>query len=334
MLISQIQNLQLNHSFESATFFEIKSRTQEVFDNLWSEKKVRLFFKRDDELHPTIGGNKFRKLKYTVKNFGLNNKKGIITCGGAFSNHIAAVAAVGKIFNIPTIAFVRANEFDARNPTLVTAINNAIQLFFIERKAFSNKIFLETQAAQQFPDFLWLPEGGTNNRALQGCAEIFPEICTDLGFTPNFVAASGGTGGTLAGLLLSMKKETQLLGFHSLKGDFLKRDIEGHLQKFYSENPELTKVDLNNFQVFNNYHFGGYACSTPELIHFINNFKLQHSIALDPIYTGKLVFGVLDLIEKDFFPKNSTIVIIHSGGLQGIAPFNIFKLKMKGAKLV
>lgn len=324
----------MNTASESTLFFEVKSRTQEVFDELWRKKNVRLFFKRDDELHPTVGGNKFRKLKYNIKNFTLSNKKGIITCGGAFSNHIAAVAAVGKMFKIPTIAFVRADGFDARNLTLVTAINNAMQLLFIDRKAFSDKIFLEKQAQQQFPDFLWLPEGGTNNNALHGCAEIIPEICSDLGFTPNFVAASGGTGGTLAGLLISIKNETQLLGFHSLKGDFLKREIEGHLQKFYSENRELAKVEINNLQIFKNYHFGGYARSTPELIHFINNFKEQHNIALDSIYTGKLVFGVLDLIEKDFFPKNSTIVIIHSGGLQGISPYNIFKLKTKDTKLL
>lgn len=323
----------MNTPSKSRTFFGIKSRTQEVYDELWREKDVRLFFKRDDELHPTIGGNKFRKLKYTIKKFPENDKKGIITCGGAFSNHIAAVAAVGKMFNIPTIAFVRADGFDARNLTLVTAMDNAMQLIFIDRNAFSDKIFLETQAKQQFPDFLWLPEGGTNNNALRGCSEIFPEICAELGFTPNFIAASGGTGGMLAGLLLSIKNETKLLGFHSLKGDFLKRDIEEHLQKFYLENPEFGEADLNNLQVFNNYHFGGYARSTPELIHFINGFKHKHNIGLDPVYTGKLVFGVLDLIEKNFFPKNSTVVIVHSGGLQGIAPYNIFKLKKKDTKL-
>ncbi len=307
-------------------FFEEKSRTQEIFGTLWSEKNIRLFIKRDDALHPTVGGNKFRKLKYTVQNFLKNNKKGIITCGGAFSNHIAAVAAVGKVFNIPTIAFVRSDGFDERNLTLVTAVDNAMQLVFIDRKTFSDKIFLEQEANRQFPDFEWLPEGGTNANALKGCAEIFPEICGDLGFTPDYVAAAGGTGGTLAGMLLSIENATQLLGFHSLKGNFLKRDIETQISAFLKENPNQKPVNFDSLTIFSDYHFGGYASSTPELIDFINRFKKEQNIALDPIYTGKLVFGVIDLIKKDFFPQHSNIVIVHSGGLQGVAPYNLFKL--------
>ncbi len=323
----------MNTKPEYKSFFEAQSRTQEIFDSLWFEKKIRIFIKRDDELHPTVGGNKFRKLKYTIQGFQSKNKNGIITCGGAFSNHIAAVAAVGRILHIPTAAFIRTDTFDVRNLTLVTAKHNAMQLLFIDRKAFSDKIFLEEEAKRRFSDYEWLPEGGTNANALRGCAEIFPEICSDLGFMPNYVAASGGTGGTLAGMLLSINQETQLLGFNSLKGDFLKNDIETHIQKYVEHHPEHGIINFNNLTVFNNYHFGGYARSTPELIDFVNTFKKQHGIALDPIYTGKLVFGVLDLIKKGFFPENSSIVLIHSGGLQGIEPYNEFVLSRMNIKI-
>ena len=280
------------------------------------EKQIRLFIKREDTIHPFISGNKYRKLKYNLieaKNQGLAT---LLTFGGAYSNHIAATAFAGKESGFETIGIIRGEELVngwQENPTLRLAKEHGMQFHFVSRDAYRHKNdsdFLK-KLQKSFGPFYLIPEGGTNDLAVRGCEEILTE--TDTSF--DFICCCVGTGGTISGLINSVKPNQMVLGFPALKGDFLKEDI---LKFVRNENWELTS----------NYHFGGYAKINKELVEFINRFKLKTGIPLDPIYTGKMMFGIMDLIQKDFFKPGTRILTIHSGGLQGIIGMNLI-LKRK-----
>jgi len=275
-----------------------------------------LYIKREDLLHPYISGNKFRKLHYNLQNAKKENYTTLLTFGGAFSNHILAVAAAGKEQGMKTIGVIRGEELRdkiSENPTLQKAQEFGMVFEFVSREVYRNKkeeAFVR-KLKVQFGDFYLLPEGGTNDLAVKGCEEVLEE--SDAEF--DFVCCAVGTGGTISGIINSSKEQQQVLGFPALKGDFLTEDI----CKF---------VTQSNWQLVTDYHFGGYAKVTNELIEFINDFYQKFQVPLDPIYTGKMAFGVLDLIEKKKFPKGSKILMIHTGGLQGIAGMNVL-LKQK-----
>lgn len=289
--------------------------------NLDKKFGVQLFVKREDQIHPIISGNKYRKLKYNLKEAKALGVNTLLTFGGAFSNHITAVAAAGKEFGFNTIGIIRGEELVEEiehNPTLKFAEQCGMQFKFVTREIYRTKTsehFIEELRAE-FEDFYLLPEGGTNALAVKGCEEILSEQDKDF----DYVCCSVGTGGTVSGLINCSKPGQQILGFSSLKGDFLKEDIG----KF---------VEKKNWQLITDYHFGGYAKINESLISFINEFKSKNQIPLDPIYTGKMMFGIFDLIEKGFFPKGSKISAIHTGGLQGIEGMNL-KLKAKGLSLI
>ena len=271
---------------------------------------ISLYIKREDLLHPIISGNKFRKLKYNLTQAKNENKEVLLTFGGAFSNHILAVAAAGKEYGFRTIGIIRGEELNdavSENPTLQKAKDLGMIFEFVVREIYrekNNPKFIR-QLADKFGDFYLIPEGGTNDLAVKGCEEIL--TVNDEKF--DYICCSVGTGGTISGLINCSKNSQQVLGFPALKGDFLREDI----CRFASK---------SNWDLIAEYHFGGYAKVSEELIQFINEFYQKHKIPLDPIYTGKMMFGVMDLIHKNYFPKNSKILVIHTGGLQGIAGMN------------
>lgn len=285
------------------------------------EKKVRLFLKRDDLLHihhhNAFSGNKWRKLKYNLFEAKRLQHSALLTFGGAYSNHLAAVAEAGQLLGFQTIGIIRGEATFPLNPTLQFCKDCGMQLHNVDREQYRYKDDLSFIDAlhQKFGDFYLIPEGGTNVLAIKGAAEIITEAESQIPDLPNFIAVACGTGGTLAGVIAGLNARSQALGVSVLKGDFLQQDVTQHLLDYKSKY-------YKNWQILTNYHFGGYAKFTPELIQFINNFKKNYNILLDPIYTGKLLFAIFDLIQKDFFPSNSTIVAVHSGGLQGIAGFN------------
>lgn len=278
---------------------------------------VSLFIKREDQIHAIISGNKFRKLHYNLialKELGLTT---ILTFGGAFSNHIAATAKIGKEHGIKTIGIIRGDELAHQwetNPTLKLAASSGMELLFIDRETYRNKNsnhFIEFLKGK-FGRFYLLPEGGTNALAVKGCEAIL---------TPNdaefdLICCAVGTGGTLAGLINAAHPHQKILGFTALKGDFLMKDI----RKF---------VQHENWQLVEDYHFGGYAKINNKLVQFINAFKKETDILLDPIYTGKMLFGLFDMIEKGIFKKPTKILAIHTGGLQGIVGMNLLLQKKK-----
>lgn len=283
--------------------------------------RISLHIKRDDLLHPVISGNKFRKLKYNLafaKQAGFSK---LVTFGGAFSNHIVAVAAAGKEFGFQTIGIIRGEELESKvenNPSLMKAISFGMKLDFVTRSQFQEKqsqAFLE-ELQIKYGDFYLIPEGGTNDLAIQGCKEIIQDNEKQF----SHICCAVGTAGTLSGIIEASFEHQKIIGFSALKGDFLS-DV---IRKF---------VTKTNWEIETNYHFGGYGKVSDELISFMNSFYSNTKIPLDPVYTGKMVYGVLNKIENQFFPENSKILMIHTGGLQGIEGMNLI-LKNKNKELI
>lgn len=297
----------------------IISKIQEI--PIKNEANIRLFIKREDLIHPFISGNKYRKLKYNIKEAKLLKKQTLLTFGGAFSNHIAATAYAGKLFGFKTIGVIRGEELKTKiltNSTLKFAQENGMQFHFVTRKNFRHKtarLFIES-LKDNYGDFYLIPEGGTNELAVKGCEEILNKSDTQF----MYICTCVGTGGTISGLINASNNQQKIVGFPALKGDFLTEEI----CKFAKQ---------TNWQLVNDYHFGGYAKINTDLITFINDFKLQYNIALDPVYTGKMLYGILDMIKKNQFESNSKILAIHSGGLQGIDGMNE-RLNSKGLPLI
>jgi len=288
-----------------------------IFNNLNVPIDSQLYIKPDYLNHPFISGNKYRKLKYNLLEAKQLNKLVLLTFGGAYSNHIAAVAAAGHEFGFQTIGVIRGEELENKieeNPTLIFARKHGMQFHFISRSAYREKAtetFIE-DLKSKFGDFYLIPEGGTNVLAVRGCEEILTE--TDISF--DYVCCPVGTGGTISGLINSSFPHQKILGFPALKGDFLQEEIS----KF---------ANNSNWELITDYHFGGYAKINAALISFINEFKERYNIPLDPIYTGKMMFGVFDLMRQNYFPENSKILAIHTGGLQGIKGMNAKLIRKK-----
>lgn len=271
---------------------------------------IRLYIKRDDLLDPLISGNKFRKLKYNIQEAKTQKHKKLLTFGGAFSNHILATAAAGKRYGFQTIGIIRGEELvtEKLNPTLAHASQLGMQFHFVDRETYRHKTnsnFI-AELYKKFGKFYLVPEGGTNDFAIKGCEEILTEADKQQ-FT--HICCAVGTGGTISGIINSSNPKQKIIGFPALKGNFLSNDIRSFVKQ-------------NNWQLIHDYHFGGYGKIKPELISFLNNFYSQTKIPLDPIYTGKMMFGLFDLIEKEKIVKKAQILAIHTGGLQGIKGIN------------
>jgi 1-aminocyclopropane-1-carboxylate deaminase len=284
-------------------------------------KGISLVIKREDLIHPFVSGNKFRKLKYNLLQAKAENQSTLLTFGGAYSNHIAAVAYAGKENGFQTIGVIRGDELGDKiesNPTLKFAQECGMYFEFVSRETYRLKTeatFLE-QLQQQYGAFYLIPEGGTNTFAIQGCEEILTP--DDASF--DYVACAIGTGGTISGIINSVLPHQKVLGFPALKGNFLQDEIRNFVRQ-------------DNWELITDYHFGGYGKVTNDLIDWINQFYEQTQIPLDPVYTGKMVFGIVDLITKNYFPENAKILLIHTGGLQGIQGMNL-KLKNKGLPIL
>src|SRR5690606_5234680 len=282
---------------------------------------MKLYIKREDQLHPYVSGNKFRKLKYNLLEAKKQGHNTLLTFGGAFSNHISAVSYAAKEFGFQSIGVIRGEELHDKisdNPTLQFAQTNGMQFEFVSRETYrqkDSKNYIE-KLRQQFGDFYLVPEGGTNELAIKGCEEILTE--EDDFF--DYICCAVGTGGTILGIINSSKPHQKVLGFPALKGDFLESEIKKFTQK-------------ENWELITDYHFGGYAKINEELIAFINKFRDKTHIPLDPVYTAKMCYGVFDLIRKGYFKKEANILLIHTGGLQGIAGMNE-KLKKQNLPLI
>ncbi|SFC40335.1 1-aminocyclopropane-1-carboxylate deaminase/D-cysteine desulfhydrase [Spirosoma endophyticum] len=262
---------------------------------------IRLFLKRDDLLHPQVSGNKWRKLKYNLLAAQDQGFTRLLTFGGAYSNHLFATAAAGKLFGFQTIGVMRGEELALlpRNRTLAFCESCGMHLHFVSRNDYRQKDTPDFIAAlrTKFGPCYVIPEGGSNELAIQGTAEILPEIIKQLDYEPDYVCCPVGTGGTVSGLALSATNETQVLGFMALK--------------------IIEAAKSERWLPITTYHFGGYAKTTPDLINFIRAFEQKTGVLLEQVYTGKMLYGIYDLARNGYFPEDATVVAVHTGGLQG-----------------
>jgi len=305
--------MKLNIDYKSERS-ELKSF--QVYDGL-----IHLTLKREDLLGDGISGNKLRKLKYNIVKAIEGGYTKVITFGGAYSNHILAASYIKKEYGIDVIGVIRGEELIDRvkeNPTLSKAKENGMQFYFVSREVYRNKLNSEfiNELKEKYGAFYLLPEGGTNKLAIQGCEEILTEKDTSF----DYICCAVGTGGTIAGLINASTENQKVLGFSALKGDFLNDDIAALVAK-------------KNWTLQTDYHFGGYGKVTPELIKFMNDFKRDTDIVLDPMYNGKMMYGIYDLIKKGYFPKNTSILAVHTGGVQAVLGMNAL-LKKKGLPLI
>ncbi len=269
---------------------------------------------RIDKVHEQVSGNKWYKLKYNLLKAKEEGHTTLLTFGGAYSNHIIATAVAAKEAGFKSIGIIRGEETMPLNPTLRQATFMGMDLHYVSRTDYKLKTepeFINNLEAT-FGEFYLVPEGGTNQVAIRGAEEIIDDT---LVANYDYIISAVGTGGTLTGLISKADGAAKVIGVSSLKGDFL----TGEVKKWLAS---INKEYLTNWKVSNAYHFGGYAKHTRELIAFINNFKIENNIALDPIYTGKMMYGIMDMAANQKLETHSKVLAIHTGGLQGIEGFN------------
>lgn len=263
-----------------------------------------LYMLRLDAIHPEISGNKWFKLKLNLEEAKRLGETTLLTFGGAFSNHIAATAAAGKEHGFKTIGIIRGAELNEQsNKTLQRAKENGMHLHFVSREWYSNKEQPEKlkELKQLFGNFYLLPEGGSNELAVKGCREI-PQLIEK---PYDALVCPVGTGGTMAGLIRG--SESKVIGISVLKGaEYLGERVQ-----------ELSGSNTQNWEIDHSFHFGGYAKWNENLLKFMSDFEDQHKIPLDPVYTAKMMYGIFEMIKKGRFAEQSTIVAVHTGGLQG-----------------
>jgi len=294
-----------------------------IEDPLIKDSGIKLFIKREDLNHPEMSGNKWHKLKYNLITAKENGYATLLTFGGAYSNHIYATAAAGKLFGFKTIGIIRGEEHLPLNPTLSFAVSMGMKIHYVNRTSYreKNSSKFMKKLSEKFGKFYLVPEGGTNKLAVKGVSEIISNI--DIEF--DYVCCACGTGGTLAGLVSGLNGKKKVLGFSVLKGgSFLLNDVEKLIY-------ESVGKKYKNWDINLDFHFGGYAKINSELIEFIQRFQKITSTPIEPIYTGKLLFGVYNLILNHYFNNGNAILAIHTGGLQGLMGMKSKVLRINGA---
>jgi 1-aminocyclopropane-1-carboxylate deaminase len=287
-----------------------RTPTIRIEDPILADSGINLLVKREDMIHPYLSGNKFYKLKYNLEEARNRGHDTLLTFGGAYSNHIYATAAAGKIYNFNTIGIIRGEERKPLNPTLNFCKKCGMILFYLDRETYRNKTNSDVikSLMEKFGRFYIIPEGGSNALAVKGCTEIISSIEDDF----DYICTAAGTGGTIAGLAAGLNGNKRVLGFSVLKGgNFLNGRISELIISYYGR-------ELNNWQLNHEYHFGGYAKFNLRLLNFIEYFQQQFNIPLEPIYSGKMLYGIFDLVKTGFFPPGTTIIAVHTGGLQGL----------------
>lgn len=304
------------YSHYKITIFAIMNvKSYEIFDSLYTKHNVKVFVKRLDLLKGEISGNKFFKLKYNFSHLIKSKIKNVVTFGGAYSNHLLAVSILCKKYDLNFYGIVRGEENKIINPILEKCLQNKMKIIYVSRKDYklkNNDDFVSTLLSLKEKYFV-IPEGGSNTMAVKGSSEIL--LDEDI---QDYICVSVGTGGTMSGLINSSKPFQKIIGFSSLKGT---ADLEKNIKSWSKK---------GNWLLSDNYCFNGFARVNDELLKFIDNFYDKHNIPLDGIYTAKMFFGVKEKIKLGFFPKNSSILLIHSGGLSGNLGLNQrFNLNLK-----
>lgn len=276
-----------------------------IYDPLLTANHIELWLKRDDLIHPIISGNKWRKLKHNLDDALTSGADTLISMGGAYSNHLHALAYVGKLLGLNTVGIVRGERPSVLTPALQDMVKWGMKLRFVSRSDFRR--LRQYKDRQELPGIklneYWLPEGGANALALTGVAETVDEI----GLPFDTLCVACGTGATLAGLINAVPGEVSVLGFAAFK----------NAQYLETEVKALLTQDWHNWAILHDYHFGGFAKINPKLTLFMNDFEEKTFIPLEPVYTGKMLYGIYNLIAKGYFPRGHRLIAVHTGGLQG-----------------
>ncbi len=300
---------------------------QQLVSDFTEKHGIALYIKRLDLIHPHIKGNKWYKLKHNIAEATHQNKTTLLTFGGAFSNHIYATAAAGEAFAMKTIGIIRGEARQPLNHILSFAAENDMQLYYVDRSLykflrenFASPLFYEKLATiltnnlassltNNLENIYVIPEGGANSFAVLGCQEISQNLDNQF----DVLCCACGTGGTLAGIILGCPSPTvDRIGFVVLKGgEFMNAEIDKLIDAIRNDNITYP----THFSLQTNYHFGGYAKKTPELLAFIDNFNKTYNLIIEPVYTGKMFFGLFDLISKGYFKSGTRILAIHTGGV-------------------
>ena len=290
----------------------IPTKTIKINSNLFDKKEVELFIKRDDLIDKIISGNKWRKLKYNLKYAKEEGYDSVLSFGGDHSNHLHALSYAANQTGFQSIGVVRGEKKSLLTPTLTFCMEQNMQLFYLERSKYRvEKYSKDTllKLKKKFGSFYMIPEGGNNQLGIKGCQEIIREVTTPF----DFLCCPVGTGCTASGLIQSISKEQKFIGFcafnkvHEQKNNIIR-----------SFNSKL----YDNWELISENHFGGFAKINTNLIKFVRQFYLEYQIELDLIYMGKLFYSLFNLIRRGFFPKKTKILVIHTGGIQGLKGFN------------
>lgn len=287
-----------------------ESRLQQIIHPLFEKYQLTVSIKRDDAIHPIVSGNKWRKLKFNLHHAKTHNYTGVISFGGSFSNHINALAFSCQQQGLKSIGIIRGEKEYASNFTLSMAKKWGMELHFVDRKTYRLREDTDylTRLKQQYPDYHFVPEGGSNKLALGGVGEVITELNQQCEF--DTLLTPVGSGGTLAGLIQSDNNQHNLLGIAVLKQD-------GYL----SEQVKLLLASdshFDNWHILSEFHRGGYAKFSKEDEQRLVSFNSQTGFVFEPVYSGKMILALLDLIEQNYFPRGHRIVLLHTGGLQGI----------------
>ena len=283
---------------------EIYSPVHQIKNKLFTEKEIKVFVKRDDLIHPIISGNKWRKLKYLLKQARAENKNHLVTFGGAYSNHLLATAAAAAKFGFRSTGMVRGEKVD--NDTLFLCGLHGMALRFTDRESYRDKPALFQKYFGDDTDAFFINEGGASAEGAKGCCELIRELSE--AYDHLFCAC--GTGTTAAGIINGLngyQLKTQFHGVPVLKnGEFIRKEIEQYL------------LQPSDFNLHTGYHFGGYGKTDDRIIAFIKQFVAETGILIEPVYTGKMLYAIFDLAANDYFKPGERILAIHSGGIWGL----------------
>ncbi|MEH2273620.1 MAG: pyridoxal-phosphate dependent enzyme [Nostoc sp.] len=303
----------------SLTF--ISPPLQQINSEIVRHAGVDLYVLRLDLMHRWVNGNKWFKLKYNLLEAKQKNFTRLLTFGGAYSNHIYATAAAGNLFGFGTIGIIRGEERLPLNPTLSFAVQQGMQLVYLNREMYRqrNTAALQEYLHQRFGEVFIIPEGGSNLNGVRGCTEIIGDAMPTAGYAYAFdhICVACGTATTLAGIALSLHQGQKAIAFPVLKnGAFLAQEIESLLTNYLASGLPAAYSPAS-WELVCDYHFGGYAKVNDELLLFSQQFSEEHGVPLDYVYTAKMFYGVMDLLQQGFFGKGDRLLLVHTGGLQG-----------------
>jgi 1-aminocyclopropane-1-carboxylate deaminase len=297
-------------------FNNIASINQEISLPILNKYNKKIYFKREDLIHPIISGNKFRKLKYNIKEALKINKTHLISFGGAYSNHLLALSYIGKLYGLSTLGIIRGEELLKKklNSTLQKCNDFGMKFVYVSREEYRKRNHIKYIDSLQklYKDSFIIPEGGTNHLGVKGCEEILTKKDEDF----DVICCPVGSGGTISGLINSKNKNQKVLGFSALKASGINNVISNF-------------VNNNNWELYDDVFFGGYSQVDNRLVSFINETYSSTGVLLDPIYNSKMLFRIINLILIDKWIYGDKILIINTGGLQSVYEMNL-KLKKKG----